>query len=85
MMLKKGYLHEFLKMLSLMKKKKWIYFFTLIVGCAVNATSNILSAFVNKNMISAAETGNISFMRYGVILAVMAFLIGFLIFPFVFI
>lgn len=81
-MLKKGYFHEFLKMLSLMKNKKWVYLFALILGCTINAASNILSAFVNKNMISAAETGKISFMSNGVKLALMAFLISFFIFPF---
>lgn len=81
-MLKKGYFHELLKMLSLMKNKKLVYLFALILGCTTNAASNILSAFVNKNMISAAETGKISFMSNGIKLAVMAFLIGFFIFPF---
>lgn len=79
---KKGYFHEFLKMLSLMKNKKWVYLFALILGCTTNATSNILSAFVNKNMISAAETGKISFMSNGIKLALLSFLIGFFIFPF---
>lgn len=81
-MLKKGYFHEFLKMLSLMKNKKWVYLCALILGCTINAVSNILSAFVNKNMISAAETGKISFMSNGIKLALIAFLISFVIFPF---
>lgn len=81
-MLKKGYFHEFLKMLSIMKNKKWVFLFALILGCTTNAASNILSAFVNKNMISAAETGKISFMSNGIKLALISFLIGFFIFPF---
>ena len=73
--------NEFFKMISLMKKKKWSYIFVLILSCAVNSLSNILSAFVNKDMIKAAETGNFYFMVNGAILAVAAFAIGFLIFP----
>lgn len=82
MMSKNNYIHEFFRMISLMKKKKWIYLFALILGCVVNSTSNVLSAFVNKNMINAAETGNMRFMFNGAILALIAFLIGILIFPF---
>lgn len=64
-----------------MKKKKWIYILVLILSCGVNATSNIISAYVNKNVISAAESGKMYFLISGAVLAVIAFLMGCIIFP----
>lgn len=80
-MLKKFYLGDLFRMISLMKKKKWIYILVLILSCAVNATSNIISAYVNKNVISAAESGKMDFLISGTVLAVLAFLMGCIIFP----
>lgn len=80
-MLKKIYLGDLFRMISLMKKSKWIYILVLILSCAVNAASNIISAYVNKNVISAAESGKMSFLISGAVLAVLAFLIGCIIFP----
>lgn len=80
-MLKKIYLGDLFRMISLMKKNKWIYILVLILSCAVNAASNIISAYVNKNVISAAESEKMSFLISGVVLAVLAFLIGCIIFP----
>ncbi|WP_234121243.1 ABC transporter ATP-binding protein [Clostridium hydrogenum] len=80
-MLKKIYLGDLFRMISLMKKKKWIYILVLILSCGVNATSNIISAYVNKNVISAAESGKMYFLISGAVLAVIAFLMGCIIFP----
>lgn len=80
-MLKKIYLGDLFRMISLMKKNKWIYILVLILSCAVNATSNIISAYVNKNVISAAESGKMDFLISGAVLAVLAFLMGCIIFP----
>lgn len=77
-----SYINELIKMISLLKKRKWLYFFSLILGCTINVTSNILSAFVNRNMIKAAESGSWNYMIYGIVLALIAFFIGFLVFPF---
>lgn len=80
-MVKNGYLREFTRMISLMKKKKWIYILALILSCVINSVSNILSAFVNKSMISAAESGKMSFMINGAKLAILAFLVSCIVFP----
>jgi ABC-type multidrug transport system fused ATPase/permease subunit len=80
-MVKKLHLYELVRMISLMKNKKWLYFLALILGCGINSISNILSALVNKNMINAAESGNVDFMIKGIALAIVAFSIGAIVFP----
>jgi ATP-binding cassette, subfamily B, bacterial len=78
----KYFLNELYKMVSLLKEMKWIYLFTLLLSCTINVTSNVLSAFVNKNMIKTVETGDLQFLFSGFVLALIAFLIGIIIFPF---
>ncbi|WOO34794.1 ABC transporter ATP-binding protein [Anaerocolumna sp. AGMB13020] len=78
----KHFLNELYKMISLLKEMKWIYFFALFLSCTINVTSNVLSAFVNKNMIKTVETGDMHFLFSGFVLAIIAFLIGIILFPF---
>lgn len=78
----KHFLSELYKMVSLLKEMKWIYLFTLLLSCTINVTSNVLSAFVNKNMIKTVETGDLQFLISGFVLALIAFLIGIILFPF---
>lgn len=74
--LKKGTINEFIRMLSFMKKRKWIYIIGLIGGTLSKAVYNIISAFINKNMINAAVTKDISRLPKVFIMAAIALLMA---------
>lgn len=79
--LKKLHANEFIRMLSLMKKRKWGYIAGLIGGTLSSALYNVISAFINKNMINAAVTKDISLLPQVFIMAIIALLMACLINP----
>lgn len=72
---------EFVKMLTLMGKNKWKYIIGLLGGCFCPASFRIISAFVNKNMINAATSGEVGLLTKALFLAIAALIFSCIIDP----
>jgi ABC-type multidrug transport system fused ATPase/permease subunit len=79
--MKKLHKDEFVRMLTLMGKNKWRYIIGLIGGCFCPAFFRVISAFVNRNMINAATTGETRLLIQALYMAMAALIFACIVDP----
>lgn len=79
--MKKLHKDEFVRMLTLMGKNKWKYIIGLIGGCFCPAFFRVISAFVNRNMINAATTGETKLLTQALFMAMAALIFACIVDP----
>jgi ABC-type multidrug transport system fused ATPase/permease subunit len=80
-MIKNIHKDEFVKMLTLMGKNKWKYIIGLLGGCFCPAFFRVISAFVNRNMINAATTGESRLLMQALFMATAALIFACIVDP----
>jgi ATP-binding cassette, subfamily B, bacterial len=72
---------EFIRLISLMRERAWVYWISLILGCVTFACNQIIIAFVNKEMLDGVIDGQTWRIMKAVYLALVVLILACIVSP----